>query len=207
MFKKLLEHIESIFNRTRSDFRLRAIAGPSNAHSARLGKRIRKIKACGTDKPLARELYFQRRYRCRDSIRPLRTGFYTMVTVVCLARGQIFDAAQRKFRCFLSSGSSITISREESLVRQYRWISPRRLISAFFFISPRTTDTGLIIGNTGTRLITRDRHPGLVEIRDTRIIQVRVHLVRLQILFISSRFVQISEWGFDKMNRYNDLRP
>jgi hypothetical protein len=109
-----------------------------------------------------------------------------MVTVVCLARGQIFDTAQRKFRCFPSSGSSITISREESLERQYRWISPRRLISAFFFISPRTADTGLIIGNTGTRLVTRDRHPGVVEIRDAGIIQDRAHFARLNVDFKSA---------------------
>jgi len=69
-------------------------------------------------------------------------------------RHENFAASYRAPRQLWSPGG---IAR---MARQYRWISPRRLILTFFFISPRTADRGLIIGNTGTRLITKDRRPG-----------------------------------------------
>lgn len=105
------------------------------------------------------------RYRCRNSIRPYNCER------AFIQRHCGFSGTRPNFGRYtakipsLSVGTALancTISREESPYGRITTItmdlSPRRLIRAFFFfISPRTVDTGLIIGNEETRLITRDK--------------------------------------------------
>lgn len=115
------------------------------------------------DKPLDWELHFQRRYRCRNSIRPYNCER------AFIQRHCGFPGRRPNFGRYTAKISPLSVERLPPTIQSPEKsphgriatismdLSPRRLIRAFFFISPRTANTGLIIGNEETRLITRDK--------------------------------------------------
>lgn len=127
---------------------------------SRYRKNIR-VRAHGADKLLDWKLHFQRRRPCRNSIRPRNCER------AFIQRHRGFPGTRPNFGRRTAKISPLSIERLARLRSPGRNRPHGRIAtismdlsspvnSSFFFISPRMADTGLIIGNEETQLITRD---------------------------------------------------